>query len=100
MTDTEESKKRDAAIRKAYSAASKRLREAHMDEFHAMQSEEAAKLGIKWSPRPSAEQKAEEELSSILAKHPSLAERLYNEVEQRLAAKTSGPAPAEPPTGG
>jgi hypothetical protein len=67
---------REAALRKAYSLATKRLREAHQDEFNGLYTAEAKKLGHEWTPRPSDEQKAVEELDTILAKFPHLKERL------------------------
>jgi hypothetical protein len=43
---------RQAAHRKAYGAASKRLREAHRAEFNAFMAEESKTLGFEWKPKP------------------------------------------------
>ncbi len=83
MTETAVDKTRNTAIRNAYSSAAKRLREAHLDEFHKLQIEEAKKLGVDWAPKPNAEQKAEAELIAILKDHPALADRLYSELDNQ-----------------
>lgn len=64
------------ALRQAYGKATARVREAHRDEFEAAYVEEAAALGVEYKPRPSAEQKAEEQLAALLAEYPHLAEKV------------------------
>lgn len=85
-------KKRDDALRKAYSEATKRLREAHLDEFNALRKDEAQKLGIAWEPKPTKDQKAEAELKALLAENPALAERLTQQVLERYHESVKAPA--------
>jgi hypothetical protein len=61
-----------AKTRKAYSAATRRLREAHKDEFNGFMREEAKRLGVDWAPRLTPEQKAEQEFDRLLEEHPHL----------------------------
>ena len=58
--------------RKAYGAATARLREAHRDEFNTFMQEEAKTLGIDWKPKPTDAQKAKAQLDALLAEHPEL----------------------------
>lgn len=77
MADTPaEALTRDQALRKAYGLATKRLREAHREEFDGLYGAEAKALGHEYTPKPTAEQKAAEELDTILAKFPALKSRL------------------------
>jgi hypothetical protein len=57
---------------KAYSAATSRLREANRDEFDGYLSEEYAKYGIVFNPKPSEVAKARAEIERLLAAHPEL----------------------------
>jgi hypothetical protein len=66
---------RDKALAAAYNAASQHLREEHRDEFNGYYSEEAKERGVVWEPRLNAEQRAEKELSELLARFPHLADR-------------------------
>lgn len=66
--DNERSKK----LRKAYGNATTRLREAHRDEFDSLYSQEAESLGVEYTPRPSAEQKALQQLQALLDEYPQL----------------------------
>lgn len=59
-------------LRKAYGAAGTRLREAHREEFNKYQQEEAAKLGVEWTPRPSGVDRARAEMERILEENPEL----------------------------
>lgn len=77
MADETDSKTK---IRKAYGAATTRLRDAHRDEFNRLMKAEAEALGVEWSPRLSAEEKAEKDLIALLAQHPTLAAQ-YQKVE-------------------
>lgn len=67
---------RQAAHRKAYGAAQKRLREAHRSEFNKFMAEESKALGFEWKPKPTDEEKAAEQLAALLAAHPSLREQM------------------------
>lgn len=71
--DSPKTSAKDRDMRAAYGAATKRLREAHRDEFNEYQKEEAKKLGIDWSPKPTAEEKARAQFQELLAQHPGLA---------------------------
>jgi len=84
-TTPTEQKSKDTLQREAYSAATKRVRESHRDEFNTFMVEEMKARGLDWAPKPTAEEKAEAELQRILAEHPG------------LAAKVTGtPTTAEP----
>lgn len=72
MTDAERKEK----LRAAYGKATTSLRENHRDEFNKLYSEHAAELGVEWSPRPSEEQKAEQQFEDLLTNFPHLRERL------------------------
>lgn len=68
---------RDEALKQSYSAASSRLRDAHLDEFNRLRQEEAKNRGHDWTPPPTEEQKAAAELESILERHPGLRDRYF-----------------------
>jgi ABC-type branched-subunit amino acid transport system ATPase component len=74
MTQTDEERK--TLLRQAYSTATQKLRESRRTEFNQMYAEEAEKLGVVWSPRQTAEQKAEQTFDELLAEFPHLKERL------------------------
>lgn len=81
MTDTKaETTKaksdRDATLRKAYSLAATELREKYRAEFVELQQKHAKALGIDWTPKPTAEEKAEEEARALLEKFPHLRDTL------------------------
>jgi hypothetical protein len=67
---------RGAILNKASGIASARLKDAHIDEWNGYMAEEAKALGEQWSPRLSAEQRAEVELKALLDAHPNLKDRL------------------------
>jgi len=71
-----EPKGRDALLRQAYSQASKDLREAHRDEFNELHRKHAVDLGVEGEPRPTAEQKAAEQIEALLSQFPQLRERV------------------------
>lgn len=71
----EQDTERPGLLRKAYTAATTRLRESRRDEFDALYQEEARKLGVEYTPRLSPEQRAEEEIKERLTRFPHLAER-------------------------
>lgn len=58
---------------KAYNAATRTLRAKYRNEFTALVTEEATKLGVTYKPRPTPEEKAEQKLQALLAEHPELA---------------------------
>lgn len=66
---------RDALLRKAYSAAAKELRENHRDEFNQLQQKHAKELGVEWSPRLNAEEKAAQQMEALFKEFPGLRER-------------------------
>jgi|KBSMisStaDraftv2_1062788.scaffolds.fasta_scaffold33168_2 hypothetical protein len=67
---------RDQVIRAAYTAAGRRLRDAHHDEFIQYQIEECEKRGLNWRPRETPEQRAASEFDRLLREYPFLADRL------------------------
>jgi hypothetical protein len=74
MADTKPTRSQNLSA--AYGAASNRLKEAHLDEWNGYMREETVKRGEKWSPKPTAEEKAEAELQALLKAHPHLAEKV------------------------
>lgn len=71
-----EPKGRDALLRQAYSQASKDLRQTHREEFNELHRKHAIELGVDWEPRPTAEQKAAEQIEALLAQYPQLRDRV------------------------
>lgn len=67
---------RDQIIRAAYTAAGRRLRDAHHDEFIRYQTEEAAARGLDWKPRETPEQRASAEFDRLITEFPFLRDRL------------------------
>lgn len=78
----------DQKHRKAYGAATQRLREAHKDEFQNYMKDEASKLGLDWSPRKTAEDRAREELRATLAKYPHLIDEVSVPQAEQPATKS------------
>lgn len=76
-----DSEARKTALRTAYGQATKRLREAHREEFNTLYSEAAKENGVEWSPRPTEEQQAEALFDDLLVKYPQLRERVSTETE-------------------
>jgi hypothetical protein len=64
--------------REAYSAATTRLRDEFRQRFNELLIEEMGKRGVNWSPRPTEEQKAEQEVADLLARFPELREKFLN----------------------
>lgn len=75
MADSEE---RKALLRQAYGTASQRLREENRDRFNELRIEAAKDLGVEWAPRPTADEKAEQEFDALIEAHPHLRERLQD----------------------
>lgn len=67
---------RDRIIRAAYTAANRKVREAHHEEFIQFQIEECKARGLDWKPRETPEQKASSEFDRLLAEYPFLRDRL------------------------
>lgn len=72
---------RKSALRQAYGQATKELRDLHRDEFNRLYARAARELGQEWSPRPSEEEQAEALFDDLLARYPSLRERVQPEPE-------------------
>lgn len=66
---------RSQKLRTAYTKANTALREKHRDEFETLYQSEAQALGVDYKPRPTAEQKAEEQMAAILNEYPHLREQ-------------------------
>ena len=67
---------REQVIRAAYTAAGRRLRDAHHDEFIEYQIEECKERGLDWKPRETPEQRAASEFDRPLTEYPFLKDRL------------------------
>lgn len=89
---------RATKLRKAYTNAAALLREKHRDEFDKFYADEAAKLGVDYTPKPSAEQRAEQQIDSILAEYPHLRERLLAVAEPETV-RAGSPEPERPQSG-
>lgn len=76
LTEQDSTTDRANRLRKAYTNATTRLRESRREEFDALYAEEAQKLGVDYTPRPTAEQKAEQEFDALLAAYPHLANKI------------------------
>lgn len=85
---------RKAGLRKAYGLATSALRDAHRSEFQSLYHKAAKELGIDWSPRPTAEDKAREEMATLLREHPGLVDEF---AKQLLHASEAEVAETEPP---
>lgn len=70
---------RATLLRKAYGAATTRLREQYRTEFDALYSQEAEALGVDYKPRPTPEQQAEQQLAELFEKFPHLREKVAAE---------------------
>lgn len=80
---------RNDALRKAYSAATKALREKYRDEFTALYVAEAKQRGVDYQPPLTAEQKAEQEMARLLQEFPEL----RSKVAPASQPTQSAPAP-------
>lgn len=74
MTDTEKAE-RSTKLRTAYTQANTALREKYRDEFERLYQEKAEALGVDYKPRPTAEQRAQEQMEAILNDYPHLREQ-------------------------
>ena len=68
-TKTKDDEKARAAAR---STAASRLRDAHRSEYDQILQEEMSARGIDWTPRPSKEEKARQQVKNLLAEYPGL----------------------------
>lgn len=71
-SSTPETKTSEQLLRESYSAAERRLRLAHPDEFNTLRAEEAKARGLEWAPKKTKEQAAQEQLDAIYADFPDL----------------------------
>ena len=60
---------RQQALKESYTAATKRLREEYPIRFNALRVEEAAARGVVWTPKPTAAQKAAEQVRSLIEQY-------------------------------
>ena len=75
-TATKDVEKSDVEKRRiAYNLAETRLKDLHRDAFIGLVKEEAAKLGVTYEPRKTAEEKAEDRVRALLAEFPGLADK-------------------------
>lgn len=86
MTDNPD---RDKALKQAYSAATSFLRKQHQEEFNEAYKKEAAARGFEVALRPSAEEKAREQVRQLLAANPSVKDELVAEIRDSLDAEES-----------
>lgn len=68
-------------LRKTYDVATQRLREQYPEDFIKLRQEAADELGVDWTPRLTAEQRAERDLDELLDEFPHLRERVLNTPE-------------------
>lgn len=64
------------ALGKAYSEATTKLRETHLDEFNDLVIAGAKAAGYDWKPQPTKAQKAKAAIEALLAENPELAEEI------------------------
>lgn len=70
---TEAKQPTDADLRsQAYNTATRLLRDRHRDEFTELVKAEAEKLGVTYTPRLTAEQRAEQKMQALLEEFPNL----------------------------
>jgi len=79
-------KDREKKLREAYTRANTRLRVAHQKEFNQYRIEEAERLGIELSLRPTKEEKARADLKKLLAENPDLEAELTQQVLAKQVA--------------
>lgn len=75
-TTTPATDSENKAMSAARSAAAATLRESHLEEYNALLTGEAKARGITWTPRPTKEQRATEEMERLLKEFPHLAEQV------------------------
>lgn len=82
---------RDAKLRQAYSLASQELRQTHQQEFNDLRVKHSKALGVDWTPRPTKDEKAEQELERLLAENPALVDRLAERLTPATPTETNTP---------
>lgn len=75
-TTSEPQSDTDALKRKAYANAERELRENHKQEFEDLREKHATALGVEYKRKPSAEEKAEEQMRRLLEEHPNLRSKI------------------------
>lgn len=70
---------RQQSLNAASGAASKRLKEAHTEEWNTYMTEEATARGEQWAPKQTPEQKAAADFERLLAQYPHLAETVLGD---------------------
>lgn len=87
QTDTEvDPGDRDKVMSRCYGQAQTELRERYRDEFNGLYQKYLAANGIEWTPRPSPEQLALEQITKLLSEFPGLAERLADTLSKQAQA--------------
>jgi len=71
---------RKTKLRAAYTAATGRLRVEHQNEFNMFYADEAKKRGVDWKPKPTSQEKAEQEIATLLRLNPGLADYIEAEI--------------------
>jgi hypothetical protein len=66
----------DPARNAAYTAAARRIREAHPDEWHEYLKEETESRGLEYKPRLSGEEAAWRQIGQLMLDFPALKDRL------------------------
>lgn len=92
MPDTPQSTEADrkTALRKAYTEATSALREKHQQEFNSLYEQKAKDKGVEWSPKPTAEERARQEMEGLMKAHPELAAEFAERVLAAQRPKDSG----------
>lgn len=75
-TKKEAKNPQDLAKREARAAATKRLIEAHSDEYRTLMDEEHKARGVEYKPRLTDEERARQQVLDLFAKHPTLKDDL------------------------
>jgi hypothetical protein len=58
--------------RAAYSEATTKLRQAHLTEFNTLMKQGCAERGIEWEPKPTAVDRARQQIQALLGEYPEL----------------------------
>lgn len=80
-TTSKPQSERTKALNSAYAKATKQLRDENLDRFRELYVIAAKELGYDYTPKPTAEEKAEAELAALLAANPNLKSRLVDEIK-------------------
>ena len=85
-TKTENDVERDKLMSRCYGQAQTELRERYRDEFNGLYQKYLAAVGIEWTPRPTPEQLALEQVQTLLQQFPGLAEKLADTLAKQVQA--------------